>query len=90
MKKIVDNKQRTILCHVNDLNKSHVDPAVVSSILAYIYSEYGKISKMTITRGNVHKYLEMTIDYSSSGKLIFSMIEYIGKILDDIQEDMKG
>ena len=32
----------------------------------------------------------MTIDYFSPGKLIFSIIEYIVKILDDIPEDMKG
>ena len=32
----------------------------------------------------------MTIDYSSPGKVIFSMIDYIGKMLDDIPEDMKG
>ena len=32
----------------------------------------------------------MTIDYSSPVKLIFSMINYIGKMLDDIPEDMKG
>ena len=45
---------------------------------------------MTITRGKVHKYLGMTIDYSSPGKVIFSMIEYIGKMLDNIPEYMKG
>ena len=45
---------------------------------------------MTITRGKVHKYLGMTIDYSSPGKVIFSMIDYIGKMIDDILEDMKG
>ena len=45
---------------------------------------------MTITRGKVHKYLGMTIDYSSLGKVIFSMINYIEKIIDDIPEDMKG
>ena len=45
---------------------------------------------MTITRGRVHKYLRMTIDYFSPGKVIFSMIDYIGKMLDDIPEDMKG
>ena len=32
----------------------------------------------------------MTIDYSSHGKLIFSMIDYIGKMLDNIPEDMNG
>ena len=45
---------------------------------------------MTIMRGKLHKYLGMTIDYSSPGKLMFSMINYIGKILDNIPEDMKG
>ena len=32
----------------------------------------------------------MTIDYSSPGKLILSIIDYIGKMLGDIPEDMKG
>ena len=45
---------------------------------------------MTITRGKVHKFLGMTIDYSSPVKLILSMIDYIGKILDDISEEIKG
>ena len=44
---------------------------------------------MTITRGKLHKYLGMTIDYSFPVKLIFSMIDYIGKMLDNIPEDMK-
>ena len=42
------------------------------------------------TRGKVHKYLGMTIYYSSPGKIIVSMINYIGKMIDDIPEDMKG
>ena len=89
MNKIIDNKQCTILWHVDDLNTSHVDPAVFPSVLADIDVEYGKIAKMTITRGKVHKYLRMTIDFSSPGKVIFSMINYIEKMLDDIPEDMK-
>ena len=90
MNKIIDNKQYTITWHADDLKTSHVDPAVVSRVLADIDAEYGKISKMTIMRGKVHKYLGISIDYSSPGKLIFYMIDYIGKIIDDIPEDMKG
>ena len=90
LNKIIDNKECTILCYVDDLKTSHVYPAIVSSVIADIDTEYGKISKMTITRGKVHKYLGMTIDYSSPGKVIFLMINYIGKIIDDIPEDMKG
>ena len=45
---------------------------------------------MTITRGKVHKYLGMTTYCSLPGKVILSMIEYIGKMLEYISEDMKG
>ena len=62
MNKIIDDKQCTILWNFDDLKKSIVDPAVISRILADIDAEYGKIAKMTITRGKVHKYLRMTID----------------------------
>ena len=45
---------------------------------------------MTIMQGDVHKYLRMNINYSSPGQVILSMIDHIGKILDDITEYMKG
>ena len=45
---------------------------------------------MTITCGKVHKYSGMTIDYSLHGKLILLMIDYIGNMLDNIPEYMKG
>ena len=68
----------------------HVDPVIFSNILADIDAEYGKIEKMTIMRGKIHKYLGMTIDYYSPGKVIFYMVEYIRKMLDDIPEYTKG
>ena len=86
MNKIIDDKQCTILWHFDDLNTSHVDPSVISSVLSDIDVEYGKIAKMTITRGKLYKYLGMTIYYSSPGKLIFSMIDYIGKKYPRIHE----
>ena len=45
---------------------------------------------MTIMQGKVHKYLDMTIDYSLPGKVIFSMINCIGKMLDNINKVVKG
>ena len=36
MNKIIDNKQCTIIWHVDELNTSHVKPAVVSSVLSDI------------------------------------------------------
>ena len=45
---------------------------------------------MTITRGKIHKYIGITIDYSFTGKVILSMVSYIGKILNYIPKDMRG
>ena len=64
MNKNIDNKQCTILWHTNDLKTSHVDPAVISRVLADIDLDYGKIVKMTITREKINKYLGKTIDHS--------------------------
>ena len=88
--RIIDNKQCNILWHVDDLKTSHVDPSVISNIIADIDVDYGKIAKMTITRGKVHKYLKTTIDYSLYRKVILSMINYIGKMLDNITEFPNG
>ena len=67
-----------------------VDSDFFSLILADIDVDYGNISKMTITRGKIHKYLGITIYYSLTGKVKFSMVDYIGNILDDIPEYIKG
>ena len=42
---IIDEKKFTILWHVDDLKTSHFEPAVISSVLADIDVEYGKIFK---------------------------------------------
>ena len=67
-----------------------VDSDFFSLILADIDVDYGNISKMTITRGKIHKYLGIAIYYSLTGKVKFSMVDYIVNILDDIPEYIKG
>ena len=84
MNKIIDDKQCTILWHVDDLKTSHVDPAVVYRVLADIYWEYWRIAKMTITQGKVHKYLNMIIDYSLPDKVILYIMDFIVKMLGNI------
>ena len=81
MNKFVKGKKFTILWHVKDLNMLHVDSDVVSRVLASTHEEYGKMAKMTITQGKIHKYLRMTIDYSYPGKVKLSMVDYSGNIL---------
>ena len=74
MKKNVKGRKCTILCHVDDLKMSHINSNAVTSVLADIDAEYAKIEKMIITRGKIHTYLGVNIDYSLPGKVKFSMV----------------
>ena len=60
MKKIVNGKQFTIIWHVDDLKMSHIDSNIVSDVISGIDAEYGKIAKIAITRGKIHKYTRIT------------------------------
>ena len=68
MNKIVNGKKCTILCKFDNLKMLHINPNIVSSVLAKIDVEYRKMAKITISRGNIHTHLGMTIEYSSPEK----------------------
>lgn len=69
--KIINEKQATVVWYVDDLKISHVDEQVVSMILEKISDEFGstKNMKITTTRGKVHNYLGMCMDYLQKAKL---------------------
>ena len=62
--KMIDGSQCTILWHVDDLKISHIDPTVVENIIDMLNERYGKETPMTVTRGRVHDYLGMTLEFS--------------------------
>ena len=97
--KTVKGKQQTVRFHVDDLMSSHIDPKVNDEFLTWLNSTYGSIKDVTCTRGKVHTYLGMTIDYSRKGKVKIRMDDYIERMLeefpikfgsDDVQETPAG
>jgi hypothetical protein len=75
--KMVDGNQCTIVWHVDDLKISHKDSKVVDTVIEKLNTEYGQIGNMTIRRGKVHDYLGMRLDFSSPGKIMVDMQDYI-------------
>jgi hypothetical protein len=90
MNKDINGKQCTVLWHVDDLKISHVDAEVVTEMIDLLKKRFGKDSPLTKTRGKVHEYLGMTIDFLVPGKVRFSMIDYVKNMLDALPEDMSG
>jgi hypothetical protein len=88
--KTINGKQCTILWHVNDLKRSHMERAVVEDVLKKLIEKFGKDSRLKTSRGNVLDYLGIYIDYRQKGKVKFSMQEYIMKLLGEVPRDMDG
>jgi hypothetical protein len=88
--KMIDGHQCTILWHVDDLKISHIDPKVNTDVIKLIDDEFGKEAPLTITRGKVHDYLGMTLDYTEEGKVKIKMMDYVEKMLADLPKEMDG
>jgi hypothetical protein len=48
-----------------------------------------KEAPLTITRGKIHEYLGMTLDYSEPGKVKIGMMDYIDTMLEELPPDMQ-
>ena len=79
---MINGKQLTIGWHVDDLKISHVDSEVVDDILNKLDESYIKEASMVTTRGKMHDYMGMTLDYNIDGKVQITMFEYIAKIIE--------
>jgi len=90
MNKMINGNQCTILSHIDDLKISHINKDLVSEIINLLEKEFGKEAPLTMNHGKVHQYLGMTIDFSTPGKVIFSMFDYVQNMLDALPVDMSG
>ena len=86
--KTINGKQCTVGWHVDDLKISHHDSRVVDDILHALNERYGKESPLVITRGRVHEYLGMKMDFSKPGQVVLSMPEYIDSLIKETPSDL--
>ena len=77
---MVNGKQQTVCWHVDDFNMSHVDTDVNDDLIKILKEEYEIIFKdgyvkMTVSQGKVHKYLGITLDYTTKGLCKVTMLD---------------
>jgi hypothetical protein len=85
--KIIEGKQMTICFHVDDCKLSHRKKKVMDTMIEYLREEYESIFEdrtgaMTVSRGKIHKYLGMTLDYTVRGQVKITMFDYVDEILN--------
>jgi hypothetical protein len=57
---------------------------VIDGVIKMFNEKYGKEAPLAVTRGKVHEYLGMTIDYSKEEKVKFTMFDYVQNMLDEL------
>ena len=87
--KMVDGEQLTVQFHVNDLKASHKDQKVLDDFLDNLRTEFGQEDELAETRGRVHEYLGITIDYSLPGKVVFTMFDFLEDVIVEAPDDLK-
>jgi hypothetical protein len=84
--KMIEGDQMTICFHVDDCKLSHHKTKVMYIIIEYLRQEYESIYKdgsgaVKVSRGKIHKYLGMTLDYTVRGQVKITMLDYVDEIL---------
>jgi hypothetical protein len=84
--KNIVGEQMTICFHVDECKLSHRKTNVMDSMIEYIWKEYESIfedgsGSMTVSRGKLHKYLGMTLDYTVRGQVKITMLNYVDEII---------
>jgi hypothetical protein len=67
-------------------NLSHKSPKIMDAIIKWLRKEYESLfedgsGEMAVSRGKVHTYLGMTLDFTLPGKVKISMYKYIKEII---------
>ena len=81
--KRVKGSQQTIIFHVDDLKSSHALKQVNDEFEKWLNIKYGKHGKVTSTRGKVHDYLGMQLDYRKKGQLDICMEKYEKSMIEE-------
>lgn len=88
--KMINGKQCTVGWHVDDIKSSHMDPKVIDHLLDQLNEEFGKEETLKPSRGKIHDYLGMILDFSVNGQVTIDMVDYVRSIIDGMPKDMVG
>jgi hypothetical protein len=84
----IEGTQFTVVFHVDDLLMSHKSAEIVTMMIKRLDTEYGTRDELTVTRGPIHEYLGMTIDFTVKGECAFSQYDFLKKLIEDVPDTL--
>ena len=86
--RMIEESQQTVRFHVDDLMSSHILSKVNDAFLKWLNEKYGSYGLVQATRGAIHDYLGMTIDFSLDGAVKIDMMDYLVKTCEEFPEPL--
>ena len=88
--RMVNGKQHTVACHFDYLKSIHGDPNFNDDFHKWLEKTYeiDDIGHVESSRGKVHEYLVMTLNYTEEGKLKIGMRKYLGAIVSELPHQL--
>ena len=75
--------------HIDDLLLSNKFPNIVTLYIRKLQQEYGSREDLTVTRGQTHGYLGMTLDFTVKLEIRFSQNDFLKKLFNSLPKSMK-
>ena len=88
--KMINGHQMTVVWHVDDLKVLHIDTKEVEKFEQQMEETFGRDTPLTVSHGQVHDYLGMTLDFHSKGEVCIKIEHYIDTMLQDAPKEMEG
>ena len=85
----MDDKQLTVQVYVDNLLTLHKDQCVLDNFIRELNGVFSKEKKLEETKGDIHEYLGLTIDFLMPRNLVFSMFDYLEDIIVEASLDLK-
>jgi hypothetical protein len=82
--KVIKGEQFTSAWHVDHTKMSHKHSNEVTKVIDWLKGIYGE--NMHVSRGLVHEYIGMTLDYTVKGEVKIMMVDYLKGVIGDFPE----
>ena len=82
---IMDGKQCSVVFHVDNNKISNVDSKMVLKVIGIMEDEFGKI---VMTRGKIHDFLGMKLEFLGDKRVKVDMRQYLLKAIEEFGEEL--
>ena len=79
-----------IMFYIDDLLLVHKNPNITTKYIKLLNSIYRIKDQLKVIRKKIHKYLRMTVDFTSPVGCVITQYDFIKKLQRDLDVDFKG